>query len=222
MNITKSKSIENYYDEEYFHKYQKDIGEFGGMANLFKFEKFIKTTDTVLDFGCGGGFVLKNIKCKEKVGIDLNPVAREYCNQVNKITCYESIESVADESIDIIISNNCLEHAIDPYAILSQIFRKLKINGRIVIILPCDSYKQLWKPNDIDNHLYSFSPMNLGNLLQGCGFQDIKTKPLLHKWPPFYKNIYSIFGKNVFHIASRIYARLNHSYVQVLGEGIKK
>lgn len=217
-----NKQVENYYDEKYFHSYQREIGEFGGMANLFKFQKAIRSEDTVLDFGCGGGFLLNNIDCNEKIGVDLNPIAREYCQNVNKITCHESIESVPDNSIDIIISNNCLEHAVNPYEIFTQMHRKLKINGRIVIVLPCDSHKTLWKANDIDNHLYSFSPMNLGNLLQAAGFHGIKTKPLFHKWPPFYKKIYSIFGKNSFHLASRIYGRLNKTYVQVWGEAVKK
>lgn len=222
MNKKNIKKVEKYYDEKYFNSYQKEIGEFGGMANLFKFEKYIKNTDTVLDFGCGGGFLLKNIKCKKKIGVDLNPIAREYCNNINGITCYESIESIKNESIDIIISNNCLEHATNPYDIIKKMHNKLKINGRIVIVLPCDNYKQMWKPNDVDNHLYSFSPMNLGNLLQGCGFQDIKTNPILHKWPPLYKNIYSLFGENIFHFASRVYARINYSYVQVRGLAVKK
>ena len=33
-----NEQVENYYDEKYFHSYQKEIGEFGGMANLFKFK----------------------------------------------------------------------------------------------------------------------------------------------------------------------------------------
>lgn len=180
-----NEQVENYYDEKYFHSYQKEIGEFGGMANLFKFKKYIKPNDIVLDFGCGGGFLLNNINCRKKIGVDLNPIARDYCQNVNKIICHESIESVADNSIDIIISNNCLEHAIN-------------------------------------NHLYSYSPMNLGNLLQAAGFQGIETKPIFHKWPPFYKQIHSTFGENIFHLSSRIYGRLNKTYVQVLGEAFKK
>ena len=61
--------IENYYQEDYFENYQKKIGEFGGKANLFKFKKYIKLSDTVLDFGCGGGFLLKFLDCKNKANI---------------------------------------------------------------------------------------------------------------------------------------------------------
>ena len=222
MPIKDQATIEDYYDKAYFDSYQKEIGEFGGMANLFKFSKYINASDTVLDFGCGGGFLLKNIKCEKKIGVDLNPIAREYCNNINGITCHESIEAIPDESIDIIISNNCLEHAVDPYNIFTRFYSKLKVGGRICIVLPCDHYKQSWSPNDIDNHLFSFSPMNLGNILQGCEFQEIKTFPILHKWPPFYKKIHSILGEQIFHLASRVYARLNHRYVQVGGIGIKR
>lgn len=48
------KMNEMYYGEKYF-EWQKAVGEFGGRANLFKFEKYIKENDNVLDFGCGGG-----------------------------------------------------------------------------------------------------------------------------------------------------------------------
>ena len=30
----------NYYGNEYFNNYQREIGEFGGKANIFKFKKY--------------------------------------------------------------------------------------------------------------------------------------------------------------------------------------
>ncbi|UCE39033.1 MAG: methyltransferase domain-containing protein, partial [Thermoplasmata archaeon] len=64
------------YGKEYFD-WQKNIGSFGGLANLFKFKEFINPTDTVVDFGCGGGYLLRNLQCKEKMGIEVNPHARQ-------------------------------------------------------------------------------------------------------------------------------------------------
>mgnify|MGYP001147144506 CR=1 FL=1 len=66
---------EQHYDQAYYD-WQQRIGIFGGKANLFKFEKYIKPDDIVLDFGCGGGDLLNAIKCKEKYGIDINEFAR--------------------------------------------------------------------------------------------------------------------------------------------------
>ena len=61
----------SHYDEEYF-KYQSEIGRFGGWANLTKFSEYIRPEMKVLDFGCGGGYLLANISCKEKLGIEIS------------------------------------------------------------------------------------------------------------------------------------------------------
>ena len=71
----------SFYDSEYFDGYQKKIGELGGVLNKFKFQKYISKSDSVLDFGCGGGFLLNNLDCDTKVGIELNDIARNFCNQ---------------------------------------------------------------------------------------------------------------------------------------------
>ena len=211
-----------HYDEEYFNNFQKEIGEFGGKANLFLFEKHVQPSDTVLDFGCGGGFLLKNLSCREKIGIELNEVARDYCHKAHGIKCYESLDSLADGSVDLVISSHCLEHTTSPFELVSQLFKKLKNNGRIVIVVPLDEYKYKWTPNDVNNHLYSFSPMNLGNILQGAGFKDISAMPVLHKWPPKFREIHKIFGTKAFHFLSWIYGSINKHYVQVKGIGTKR
>lgn len=213
--------IENYYQEDYFENYQKKIGEFGGKANLFKFKKYIKSSDTVLDFGCGGGFLLKYLDCKNKIGVELNPVARDYCINKNSIDCYEDISAIEDNSVDVIISNHCLEHTLSPYDLINKMYAKLKLGGKIILVVPLDSHNYKWRPNDINNHLYSFSPMNIGNLLQGCNFKEISTEVLFHKWPPFFIQIEKLLGQNIFNVFCLIYGRLNKRWVQVRGVAIK-
>src|SRR5258708_14139450 len=65
-----------HYDRAYFDR-QRVGGEFGGWANLTKFAGAVKETDTVLDFGCGGGFLLKKLHCARRLGVEINPAARE-------------------------------------------------------------------------------------------------------------------------------------------------
>ena len=96
--------IENYYDTDHFNLYQKKIGEFGGKANVFKFKDHILKTDSVLDFGCGGGFLLSNLDCKYKAGIEIKSVARNLCKNDLQIDCFSSIGEVEDEKYDVIIS----------------------------------------------------------------------------------------------------------------------
>jgi SAM-dependent methyltransferase len=217
----KENLVINHYNDEYFSKYQKKIGEFGGKANVFKFKNYINESDTVLDFGCGGGYLLKQLKCNTKIGIELNPVARKTCIDQNKIDCFENIDEVQDESIDVIISNHCLEHTLSPYELINKMYTKLKKGGKIILVVPLDSLRYKWKPNDINNHLYSFSPMNMGNLLQGCNFKNINTDVILHKWPPFYIQIEKFFGSFIFNLSCLIYGRLNKKWVQVRGTAVK-
>lgn len=213
--------IENYYQQEYFENYQKKIGEFGGKANLFKFKSYINSSDTVLDFGCGGGFLLKNLDCKIKIGVELNPIAREFCINNNFIDCYEDIDEIEDNSIDVIISNHCLEHTLSPFDLINKMYNKLKIGGKIVLVVPLDSFNFKWYPNDVNNHLYSFSPMNIGNLLQGCNFKEISTDVIYHKWPPYFLKINKFFGKNIFNLICFIYGRINRRWVQTRGVAVK-
>jgi SAM-dependent methyltransferase len=216
------REIESHYQDDYFNNYQKLYGDFGGRVNKFLFQEHISAGDVVLDFGCGGGFLLRNLNCYERIGVEINPVARKYCQDVNGIKCFESLKFVPKESVDVVISSHCLEHTTNPYELVTMLFEKLKPNGRIVIVVPLDSYRYKWVPNDVNNHLYSFSPMNLGNMLQGAGFSEIKTEAVLHKWFPGFIKVEKLLGLRIFHQLSWLYGKyLNKHYVQVKGYGIK-
>jgi len=76
MEVEIVASASTHYDQRYF-EYQKEGGNFGGHAELFKFQHFIQPTDSVVDFGCGGGFLLAELVCGRRVGVDVNPSARE-------------------------------------------------------------------------------------------------------------------------------------------------
>jgi cyclopropane fatty-acyl-phospholipid synthase-like methyltransferase len=64
----------NHYDSKYYD-WQKGMGAFGGWANITKFNDYISPNDDVLDFGCGGGYLLKNLVCKKRVGVEINHFA---------------------------------------------------------------------------------------------------------------------------------------------------
>ena len=60
INDWKERESEH-YNSDYF-EWQRKIGMFGSRANSFKFNRSIRPYDTVVDFGCGGGFLLKKLK----------------------------------------------------------------------------------------------------------------------------------------------------------------
>ena len=208
----------NYYNEEYFN-WQKNIGAFGGRANLFKFKKYINKSHKVIDFGSGGGYLLSNIVCQEKLGIEINDSARKLANSMG-IKSLAKIENVEDNWADLIISNHALEHVESPLLELRELYTKLKPNGKIVFVVPYEK-KNKYKANDINFHLYTWSEMNLGNLFSHAGYQVLKVEELKHRWPPHYIKIRRLFGENFFNWVCKAYGFYKNSYSQVRIEAIK-
>ena len=205
----------NHYDESYF-LWQKKLGVIGGKADVFKFVSFVNLNDTVLDFGCGGGYILSNLMCKKRVGIELNDTARQQAVE-NGIEVYKYSDEVPDNYCDLIISNHALEHTFNPYIELKSLYSKLKQNGMIVFIVPNEKKKK-WNPNDINKHLYTWSEINIGNLFAAAGYSVINVKEIYHRWPPMYDKVYKIFGSILFHLICRIYgfSRRNLSQIQIV------
>lgn len=207
--------INDYYNEQYF-SWQRNVGELGGKANLFKFEQFIMPTDKVIDFGCGGGYLLKNINCHEKIGIEINESAIKVANE-NKIKVFKKIQEIPDNWADKIISNHALEHVLNPFDTLLNLKSKLKKDGAIIFVVP-QEFKMRYKTDDINQHLYSWSPLCLGNLFASVGFKVIEVEYLNHKWPPYRHLIWKYLGKNIFHLTCKIYAfiRRNNTQIRIL------
>ncbi len=210
---------ESHYNEAYF-QWQHKAGEFGGKADLFKFKGHVKPDSDILEFGCGGGYLLKNISTSgKKIGIEINPSAREIAEE-NGIVCFSDIKKIENNSIDIIISNHALEHVENPIIIIAEFKRVLRKNGKIVLAVPHEVSGKV-KKKDINMHLYTWSPQNLYNLMTVCGIEMVSCKRLCHAWMPYYITIQRITGWNVFHKSCRLYARITKKY-QTVAIGIIK
>jgi SAM-dependent methyltransferase len=210
--------VSKHYDDQYFD-WQAPLGEFGGWAGQSIFKRYISSKDNVLDFGCGGGYLLKTIQCNWKLGVEINPKAAATA-RANGIEVYQTVDEIPDECLDVVISNNALEHTLQPLEELKSLYRKLKPGGRIVFVVPCESILFRYQANDINHHLYSWSPMSIGNLFTEAGFHVIESKPYIHKWPPYYNLIAKLGGRPLFEMASRIYGLITPSWsqVRILGE----
>jgi SAM-dependent methyltransferase len=207
-------NAESHYDEHYFVSRERDF-QFGGWANLPKFAGFIRDTHTVLDFGCSGGYLLEHIRCARKIGVELNSVPRAIAGQKG-IEVHERLTTVAPESVDVAISNHVLEHTINPLAELRAIRQKLKPGGKLVIVVPSEGPRVRYKPGDSDFHLFTWSPMNLGNLLTAAGYKVIESKAYRHKWPPrIHRLLAKLGGRLGFDLACRLYAYIAPGMLQV-------
>lgn len=214
--------VSTHYDYKYFNNYQANIGEFGGWANLTKFTPFLSENDAVLDYGCGGGFLIKNLSNKKKAGIEVNIEARKKAESFG-IKVYAYVDEVPDEWADVIISNHTLEHTLFPLAELSKLISKLKPNGRMIFYVPAEGIDRPYRPNDINHHLYTWNAMCLGNLFSEAGLEVLKSEAYNHRWPPKYKWIAMLGKRNIFELCCRVYGFLTRktlSQVRVIAKKV--
>lgn len=211
-----SAGASSYYDSNYWD-WQKDIGAFGAWANACKFKESVARSDTVIDFGCGGGFLLKALDCKNRIGIEPAPSAAA-ATRNSKLQHFSSpidaLNNLGECVADVIVSNHALEHSLNPLQELKSPKPLLKVGGTIHFFVPCDSIKIKYNPKDINYHLFSWSPQNLGNLFTEAGYSVKYVRPYIHKWPPYYSKIAKL-GWPIFNLACLIYGRIERSWFQV-------
>ena len=207
---TQSAAAPSQYGEEYF-KYQFEIGRFGGWANLTKFSKYIHPRMKVLDFGCGCGHLLANVNCKEKLGVEINPVARAEAEK-SGIRTVASTSEIGDGWADVIVSNHALEHCEHPLQELQALLPKVAPGGIAVFVVPCEAIKNKYRRDDPNHHLYSWSPMSLANLFAAAGFTVVESQPYIHHWPPRFipRLLRSVGGRGLFEAGCRIYGALTY------------
>jgi SAM-dependent methyltransferase len=206
-----SQPTETVYDSGYF-EYQRLIGEFGGWANAPRFAQHIKPEDDVLDFGCGGGYLLKEFKCRRRLGVEISATARTVARN-NGVEVYADIASVPDDSVDVIVSNHCLEHVRNPYGALIELRKKLRDNGLVMFVVPCETVSVKDRLDDPNHHLYTFTPLCLGNLFREAGYRVLSSKQDRFRWPPKYRLIARLLGRTGFELACKIWFYIDRRYM---------
>ena len=210
--MSKKSEASKHYNDQYF-QWQKSIGSFGGWANQTKFIDYLRPNYTVIDFGCGGGDLLASLELERRIGIEVNETASREAEQKG-VEVFRKTEDCPDSVADAIISNNALEHTLRPLDEIKQLQSKLKHGGLIIFVVPCENITYKYRPNDINHHLYSWSPMSLGNLFTEAGYTLVESEAYIHKWPPNYKAI-AKKGRKVFEKACRKYGRKETTWFQV-------
>lgn len=172
---------EDYYDEDYF-AWQQSMGEFGGKISARMFQPYIKEDSTVVELGSGGGYLLNCIVAKEKIGIEINDTARCFAEK-NGIKSVKYVRDIKDNYADIIISTHVLEHVENPLGILRELYSKLKDGGKIVFYVPNESCDMEYTRSEINNHLYTWNCLTLGNLFKAAGYFVHSVWKVQEKWP---------------------------------------
>lgn len=151
---------------------------------LRKINQYVKG-ENILELGVKDGVVLKQIKIKNKVGIDVNEKelkkAKKYGIKTIKHDLNKPIP-LKDNSFDNIICIETLEHIFNFQNVLDESYRILKPKGMFVVGVPYHGrLKNIaicltrYEKHYIDTeHVKFFTPKRLREALKTAGFKIIE------------------------------------------------
>lgn len=200
-------NIEKYYQSD------KYISHTGGKKNLFdaayvlarkialgakrrSVEKY-SSGKTILDFGCGTGEFLKEMKNHywQVAGVEPVKLANDKASVTTGSKIYNSLTEVKESKFDVITLWHVLEHLYDLNGSLQKFHSMLNESGTIFVAVPnfqshdASHYKSFWAAFDVPRHLWHFNKANMKQLLEKNGFQLVDTLPM--KMDSFYVSILS-------------------------------
>jgi ubiquinone/menaquinone biosynthesis C-methylase UbiE len=131
--------------------------------------------ETVLDLGCGGGFdafiAARKVGVEGYViGVDMTPEMISKARKSAEKNEFTSVDfrldeiehlPIADNAIDVVISNCVINLSTDKEAVFAEIFRVLKPGGRMAI---SDIVRSREFPEEIKNDIKSYSNCIAGAL----------------------------------------------------------
>lgn len=196
--------------EEYF-AWQGADGLLRAEFNRHLWQPHISPDDDVLDFGCGGGYLLKVLRARRKAGVEVNPHARARARELG-VEVYPSVADVPGRYTRI-LSSHALEHVPHPRQALLELKEKLAgAKSRLLLLLPLDDWRsrsqRRYDAADVNMHLHTWTPQLLGNLLSSAGLRVHRIRVVAHAWPPASARLWRL-SPRLFHSAAFAWSILN-------------
>ena len=188
-------------DFNYIEHYKKDAVEFDYFEERkgatehderrvreYIISKIPKNVNSILDVGCGKGWVAKEFLSKGKTVVSLdisvtNPaiVNKLYSNPKHFAIAADSFNlPFNDNSFDCVIASEIIEHVYDPVGFIKELFRVVKKGGGLVITTPykekiiyylCIHCNQKTPANA---HINSFDEKKLESLYSGTDLDSFR------------------------------------------------
>jgi len=139
------------------------------------FQSKVNRNGSILDLGSGYGEFIRNIQCRQKLAMDLNPESEDFCGEDCRFIhqdCSQHWE-IAQDSLSRVFSSNFLEHLPDKEAVkdtLLQAKHCLRSRGKLILMGPNISQVggKYW---DFWDHFTPLSKKSLKEVLTNLGFE---------------------------------------------------
>jgi len=166
--------VTSFYNQKYYERQ-----EYGFSAEERSDHKRIlellkpKSSDKVLEIGCGFGILLKKIPSKKKIGIEVNDFAIKECLKRGISVIKANAEKrlpFKNSSFDLVIMNELIEHLKKPQKVLKECFRILSPKGKIIITTPVKSF---FHHDLAESHFSEMTLKKLRKVVEEGGFDVI-------------------------------------------------
>jgi 2-polyprenyl-3-methyl-5-hydroxy-6-metoxy-1,4-benzoquinol methylase len=184
----------------------------------------------ILDFGCGNGGFLRELKRQSSqkyhcCGVEFKKIARDYMNQEG-IPCHRLLSDYKQQ-FDVITMFHVIEHLAEPVEMLQEMKPYLKDKGMIIIETPnaddvllsryqCEAFADYtyWS-----EHLYTYTSETLAQTVEKAGYEIVDNTQLQRY--PFTNHMYWLSkGKPGGHtvLAEYAQAEMEELYEETLRE----
>lgn len=205
--------LKNYYEKDAERFWDPRNGMTGRDLDVYPLLEGL--SGKVLEYGCGAGSLFlglaREARFTECTGIDISERALsaikhawlDICDNETKnkikllMPTNDCLPDIPDGSCDVLISVATLEHVLDPYVVLDELYRIAKPGARLITSVPNYGYLkhivQLffgiqpktgtdepvtnWRRDGWDGmHLHTFTKSAFATLLQDCGWMPQRWK----------------------------------------------
>lgn len=133
----------------------------------------LKPGTRVLDFGCG------ERPYREALGPDVNYIGADLAgNDLADVTIEDGVVDLPDQSVDLVLSTQVLEHVTDPERYLNECHRILRPGGRLLLTTHGTMF---YHPHPTD--LWRWTREGLVQIMRDALFDVRSTSPLLGAVP---------------------------------------
>lgn len=158
-------------------KNHDDISKYTNEQSLysyyFHFERKNDWGRKCIDFG--GRIGEKTRKINNIIIYDIDESAQSF-NKINKIKQILNFKKIKDGSVDMVYISHTLEHIKNPYQTIEEITSKIKKEGYLIIVSPCEDNLFETYYRDPNWHLHTWNSKHLVTILENLGYDIEKVR----------------------------------------------